>query len=495
MPVRLRPVPDAPPRALGLVRVSKDREELISPELQRTAIEDHCGRRGYRLVGWIEGIDESGSQRSSSWWRKLDQAVEQVEQGAADVLVTWRFSRAARQRLKWAVAIDRVETAGGLLESATEPLDTSTASGRLARGMLAEFAAYEAETIGNTWREVHARRTSRGLPSHGKPRFGYRVVDGLHRPHEPEADVLAGLYRRYLAGESIRGLAAWLNREGVRTVPGYSPRGPGPWSTEALRRVLDSGFGAGFIIVAGSRQRGIHEPVIDAATWEAYLAGRAARRTLRRSESSSHLLSGMVRCVHPLADGTICNSSMGAGRIGTGKWERLAFRCSKVASQRGRHPGSSSVTMAVVEAAVMDWLRERAARADATTDAAAVRRARQARRKVDAEQLAREVLKLDSALAQLEVNRAGSPEVPVHVWDAARTDLLDKRKLAEERRLIARAEARQGEPAQAAARLLADWEMLSTEQLRAMLRQLIARVEVVPQRPRAQVEIVPVWAG
>ena len=132
---RLSVVPESPLRALGLIRVSKlgdrDEDDLLSPDIQRVAIEDHCARRGHVITGWIEGIDESGSQRTSAWWAKLDQGVEMIERGDVDVLVVWKFSRVARLRLRWAIAVDRVETAGGGIESATEPLDVSTSSGRL----------------------------------------------------------------------------------------------------------------------------------------------------------------------------------------------------------------------------------------------------------------------------------------------------------------------------------------------------------------------------
>ena len=43
-----------------------------------------------------------------------------IEHGQADAIVVWRWSRVSRNRLDWAVAVDRVEAAGGALESATE---------------------------------------------------------------------------------------------------------------------------------------------------------------------------------------------------------------------------------------------------------------------------------------------------------------------------------------------------------------------------------------
>ena len=453
---------------------------MISPELQRTAIEDHCTRRGYRIVEWVEGIDESGSRRGSAWWARLNSAVGMVEQGAADVLVVWRFSRAARQRLRWAVAIDRVEVAGGLLESATEPLDTSTASGRLARGMLAEFAAYEAETIGNTWRETHARRTKAGLPANGKPRFGYTVVEGMHRPDPDTGPVLAELYRRYVGGETLWSLAAWLNRERIRTVAGYSSKGPGDWSINSLRGMLDRGFGAGLIVVHGEHQPGAHEPVIDAGTWDAYLAARALRRPLRRVERSPYVLSGLVWCG--------CGSKMGGGRYGK---NRLAgFRCIDATRPGAPTHPAAYVPMVSVEASVRTWLAELAAEVNADADAAVAHRAKVTRRRHDAKLLERELVDVDKALTQMMVDAARQRGVmPPAVLDAARDELLAQRAALEDRLRSARAEAGSGQPARLAADLLAHWDVYDVEHRRAGLRELISRVTVTGRT----VQVSPRW--
>jgi len=106
-----------------------------------------------------------------------------------------------------------------------------------------------------------------------------------------EAAVIRTVVARFLAGESLRSLAVWLDNEGVKTVQG------GPWRTTSLRGLLVSPR------IAGLRQH--RGEVIGAAVWEAIvtpverdrvlnlLAQKATsgRRTPRR-----YLLSGLVRC-------------------------------------------------------------------------------------------------------------------------------------------------------------------------------------------------------
>ena len=171
---RLAAVPDAPRRGIALIRVSKarGRDDVSSPQLQRTAIADYAAGRGIDVVEWVEALAESASRSRSPWWRRLEAAVAAVEAGERDVVLVWKDGRAARHRRNWAVALDRIEVAGGTLETATEGLDTTASTGRLARGMLAEMAACESEQKGEVWKETHARRRAQGMPHAGGPRLG-----------------------------------------------------------------------------------------------------------------------------------------------------------------------------------------------------------------------------------------------------------------------------------------------------------------------------------
>lgn len=162
-------------RAVAYVRVSLEREDMISPELQMKAVSEYCALRDYEIVRVIEDLDLSGR-----FWktRPVDDAIAMLERGDAEVLVVWRWSRVSRNRLDWAMALDRVEVAGGRLESASEGFDTTTATGRFARGMLAEFAAFESDRLADIWREVRDRRISLGLTPFGHEQFGYVKRNG-----------------------------------------------------------------------------------------------------------------------------------------------------------------------------------------------------------------------------------------------------------------------------------------------------------------------------
>jgi site-specific DNA recombinase len=147
------PSHSTPHRAVAYVRVDMEHEDGISPDLQIRAIREYCAPRGITITHVIEDLDLSGR-----FWktRRIDEAISLIEAGQTDALVVWRWSRVSRDRYDWAFAVARVETAGGQLISATEDFDTTRSVGRLIRGILAEFAAFESDRIGDLWRDSPA---------------------------------------------------------------------------------------------------------------------------------------------------------------------------------------------------------------------------------------------------------------------------------------------------------------------------------------------------
>jgi hypothetical protein len=111
--------------------------------------------------------------------------------------------------------------------------------------MLAEFAAYESDRMGDIWREIQARRIRLGMPPVGREQFGYRKVKGVYVIDKRTGPMLGELYRRYNKGASFTALAAWLHAQGVRPM---RPRGPQTrWTSEVIAPMMDRGFAAGFI--------------------------------------------------------------------------------------------------------------------------------------------------------------------------------------------------------------------------------------------------------
>jgi site-specific DNA recombinase len=488
MRTNLRPTPESPRRGIGMIRVSKEGgrgERLLSPEVQRASIEEHAARHGIDIVEWVEGVDESGSRAKSAWWPRLDRATERIERGEADVIVVWELSRTARNRLRWAVALDRVESAGGAIESATEPLDTTTAAGRFQRGVLAEMHAYKAEAIGEGWRDVHASRVRRGLPPGGKLPWGWRwdKGSGSISPDPEKAPYIVEAYRRFLAGAGIRDLTRWLNASGIR------PMHATQWSNETIVQCLDSPVHAGMVVHHGEQHPGAHDGLVDIATWEAYRRERE-RRAGEREVKRRYLLSGIALCPctehgTPMNGFTIAKASNARG--GRPRAPFVSYRCTTLGRTEGH--GSWSMTARVVEGVVMDWLHEVAADIENLVPARAVQNDTS---RAEAARLRKQRDELDLALTNLTVQLA-TGLVPEAAYETARDQIAGRRAqltsaLADAERLIASVPE---DPSSLARGLLDDWEELPIDGRRAVLRQLVRGVVVDFEQRTARVW--PVW--
>lgn len=471
--IQLRPVPDAPRRAVLYLRQSISREDSISLELQEAAGREYCRRMGYVVVA----VERDPGISGRTWKRPAVQRVmTMIDDGDVDIIVLWKWSRLSRSRRDWAVAVDKVETAGGRIESSTEQIDVSTAAGRFSRGMMAEFAVFESDRIGEDWSQVHAKRLADGYAPTGKPKFGYRYdrEQKLHVPDPVTGPVLAEAYRRYIAGESGYSLVRWLNGTGIRTTAG------GMWSDRSLRRVMDAGFAAGFIPWRGELHPGQHDPLIDADTWQAYQDARARRRvTPARTQRSPYLLSGLVRCAR--CRGPMVANTRQGGRTST-------YRCANAKEQGTEVCDPAYVAILLVEERVVDWLRELAAMdVDQASAEASKRVVRRVDREAEVRRLTREIARKDEAIARLR-RHLGDDVIDVEEFREARAEYeAEKASLAERVEQMGREARAIVEDRPALAReLLREWDVLPVEARRELLGRLVERVWVTTSSAKAR---------
>ncbi|MFZ3569240.1 recombinase family protein [Streptomyces sp. BH034] len=503
---------------LAYIRVSTWKEEKISPELQRDAITQWARRTGRRIVGWVEDLDVSGRH----FKRKIMRCIERVEAGEAHGVAVWRYSRFGRDRIGNAVNLARLQQAGGELESATEPVDASTAIGRFQRGMILEFGAFESDRAGEQWRETHNHRKYKlHLPAQGRKRFGYV----WHRRYDPstgklqqekyEADdqlgpVVADLYRDYVDGDGFGVLCGRLNRAGHRTTQGSM------WSTETLSRFMDSGFAAGLLTVHNPECRcrktdgtcknhvhiqGAQEELIEFDLWEAYQQRRkVVRETTPRSRAGIYELTGLCKCA-----GCRLGTSLNAQRKDGANVPGYAYRCSQRAKSGATACEGVFVKRTTVEAAVLAWLeREAAAGIDnappgeltpernlADEQAANMRARARAQAEVD---------KQRQALARLRAEHAASPEDwgPGEYEEAA--DVV-RRKRADAQALLDSIPEAAPLPDRAefvplVVGTLEEWPTLDTRGRNMILRKLIRRVALIRHGVGAanvEIQIHPLW--
>jgi site-specific DNA recombinase len=148
----------------GYMRVShvgsRDLERLRSPEEQTAEIEAWARAHRHRVELLPPELDAKGSDASRPVFR---QAVEGVKAGLYSGVVVAYLSRAGRDLRLMLDLWDEVEAAGGVVYSARENIDASTASGKLQRNLLASIDQHQREERREGFERARKGAVERGI--------------------------------------------------------------------------------------------------------------------------------------------------------------------------------------------------------------------------------------------------------------------------------------------------------------------------------------------
>ncbi len=226
----------------------------------------------------------------------LQRALREAQAKRFDLLLVYRVDRLSRSVRGLAQVLEQLDQAGVAFRSASEPFDTSSSAGRMMVQMLGVFAEFERATIVERVIAGMERKAARGEWTGGSLPFGYRI-DAERRYLEPDetgAPLVREIFERYaerLEGSSA--LAKWLSERGYRT------KNDRPFNPQAVLTILRNRAYLGEINYRGTSYPAPHEPLVDADLFEraqAILRERGEDASLRRSNSSDYLLTGLLKC-------------------------------------------------------------------------------------------------------------------------------------------------------------------------------------------------------
>lgn len=228
----------------------------------------------------------------------LERALREAEAGRFDLLLVYRVDRLSRSVRGLAQILERLDAAEVLFRSATEPFDTASSAGRMMVQLLGVFAEFERATIVERTIVGMERKAERGEWVAGSIPFGYRLDDDRRFlvPEPTEAPVVLQVFQRYTERpEGSSTLAKWLSERGCRTRKGKL------FNVPAVLTLLRNRAYLGEISFRGNHYPAPHEPLIEMALFERaqeILQGRGQDVSLRRSNQSEYLLTGLVKCAH-----------------------------------------------------------------------------------------------------------------------------------------------------------------------------------------------------
>ncbi|ABL80607.1 MULTISPECIES: recombinase family protein [unclassified Nocardioides] len=278
------------------LRVSLDRTgDHLAVDRQREDCLEIARLRGWTVVG--EYVDNSISASNAAKVRPgYERLVSDFDAGAFDALVCWDLDRLTRQPRQLEDWIDAAEERGLRLVTANGEADLGTDGGRMFARVKAAVARSEVERKSARQTRALRQRAERGRLPAGVRLTGY-ATDGT--VDEVEASVVREMFERFLVGDSLKAIAADLERRGIVTRSGR------PWNPSSVRTVLLNPRYAGLsvykgapVVKDGERVPGAWEPIVTEATYDAVRARLAdpARKSNRKGTHRRHLGSGLFLC-------------------------------------------------------------------------------------------------------------------------------------------------------------------------------------------------------
>lgn len=262
---------------------------------QREECQALADARGVEIIDTL--VDNDLSATTGKRRPGFERVLELVRDGRIDTIVVWHTDRLYRLPRDLEPIIDLAD--GRKLRFLTveaSELDLNTPAGRMGARILAAVSANEVEHKAQRQRSAGDQRAARGMPT-TRPGYGYRRADGADVIDEAEAAVVREAARRLLDAESLRSIAADLNRRGVP-----SPAGS-PWQAQTLRQLIRRPSLAGLRThrghVVGEFDEQLHPAILDRDTHDrivALLDDPARVASAGVGQPAQHLLSGLAEC-------------------------------------------------------------------------------------------------------------------------------------------------------------------------------------------------------
>lgn len=254
--------------------------------------------------GWTElsdRYDDGGFSGGSMERPGLKALLGDVRVGRVDVIVVYKVDRLTRSLADFAKMVDVFDEAGVSFVSVTQAFNTTSSMGRLTLNVLLSFAQFEREVTAERIRDKVAASKRKGMWMGGAVPFGYDVVDKALIVNPDEAAAIRTIFAEYLGTGSVRQLSTRLNELGVvskrRTDRYGRVTGGTAFSRGALYNILRNPVYIGKTRHKEELHDGLHEAIIDNATWQSVqtqLADHGGKAISAVRRSAKRLLDGVL---------------------------------------------------------------------------------------------------------------------------------------------------------------------------------------------------------
>ena len=368
-------------RVAAYARVSTDSDEqLTSYEAQVDYYTHYIKERpDWTFAGMYadEGISGTNTKRREGFNQMITDALA----GKIDLIVTKSVSRFARNTVDSLTTVRKLKEKGVEVYFQKENIYTLDSKGELLITIMSSLAQEESRSISENVTWGCRKRFADGKVSMPYKNFlGYRKgEDGQPEIVPEEAETILLIYNRFLAGDSLKGIAKLLEEKGIK-----SPTGKAEWQFSTIQSILSNEKYKGDAIINktyitdciskkvrvnnGERPKyyveNSHPAIIDSSTFgrvQEELARRSGKRKISRKAKTEQ---GKYSSKYALTELLVCGECKSAYRrctwTASGK-KKIVWRCiNRIEYAKKYCHNSPSVEESVLQRAVMAAIMETA---------------------------------------------------------------------------------------------------------------------------------------
>jgi DNA invertase Pin-like site-specific DNA recombinase len=191
-------------------------QDFNSLDAQREACEAFV--LSQKQEGWVAlpiQYDDGGYSGGTLDRPALQRLLADIRGSKLDVVVVYKIDRLTRSLLDFAKIVEVFDAHGVSFVSVTQAFNTATSMGRLTLNVLLSFAQFEREVTGERIRDKIAASKKKGMWMGGYPPLGYDVKDRKLVVNKVEAETVRHIFRRYQELGSVRLLKEHLDAAGI----------------------------------------------------------------------------------------------------------------------------------------------------------------------------------------------------------------------------------------------------------------------------------------
>ncbi|PFK01346.1 hypothetical protein COI97_15890 [Bacillus cereus] len=279
-------------------RVSTDEqaEKGFSLENQKLRLESFATSQGWEVVGDYVDDGFSGKNMDRPALKRMFNNVDKF-----DVIIVYKLDRFTRSVKDLNEMLEKIKEHNIAFKSATESIDTTTATGRMILNMMGTTAQWERETICERVRDVFGKMREQGLYPNGKPTYGYKMENGTLSLIPDEVENVKLMFEMIKSHGQLH-IAKTLRARGIKTTKGYD------WMGSSIGRLLRNPFYYGEMEVDGKMVKVTnkgYEPIITKEEFDivSKIINKRVTNATRTKSETIYPFSGIVLCPvcgHPL---------------------------------------------------------------------------------------------------------------------------------------------------------------------------------------------------